>query len=206
MKPWETPLKLSCHLVWWLMVDDFSKGLYICSCTACFFEFFPIFLEWFAHILQNDFTVHDFLCWSLAVVLHAGARQCSIPSGHQGCWLHRHTMCSRVALMRRLTQNASDVPHVSRTLMDIRAWVWCKQPIRKSSLRPATHKETSYIHSLQDAPMILEIGKPKPFRQNVKLHFEHALPGVETIVQSKVWIAWIGVSSYAGSNHCDVDR
>ena len=54
--------------------------------------------------------------------------------------------------------------------------------------------------------MILEIGKPKPFRQNVKLHFEHALPGVETIVQSKVWIAWIGVSSHAGSNHCDVDQ
>lgn len=36
-----------------MMVDGwwFFKGfiyIYICSCTACFFEFFPIFLEWFA--------------------------------------------------------------------------------------------------------------------------------------------------------------
>ena len=61
-----------------------------------------------------------------------------------------------------------------------------------------TLPETSYIHSLQDAPMILEIGvspKPPPFRNARMSSYTLSMPCLEwrPLFNQRCGIAWIGV-------------
>ena len=108
---------------WCLMI---FKGFPLCSCNACFFDLLRFFLK--AHFFTPLFTL-----WQCRFCVDLWA---PAPQEQDNV---QFPVVIKAASSVRIKPRCSLLSETCRTLMDIRAWVWCKQPIRKSSLRPMGH-------------------------------------------------------------------